>query len=131
MNDFFKENGEKFIDLHRDRIHTDNTLIPRISINELFEAFRGARMCRVQFGQLVVHYNQNMHIDRELDEDIEKVLKKHGYSRDGSGVQLEGQNAGVRDISFRKEIDETKAISDNNSLYSLGDSCYLRLLLGP
>ena len=98
MNDFLKENGEKYIDLHRDRHHTDTAPIPRITVNELYEAFIGGEM-RIPYGQLVIHYNQNMHLDQELDKAIEEVLKKHGYSRDGSGMGADG----VRDISFRKE----------------------------
>lgn len=63
----------------------------------------GDTSMRVATNRLFVYYNQNRHIDEELDRALEKTLKKFGYHRDGSGIALE---SGVRDISFRKETSD-------------------------
>ena len=57
---------------------------------------------KVSEDQLIVYYKQD--IDRKLDDAIELVLEKFGYCREGSGMQMAGEDAGVRDLSFIKRV---------------------------
>jgi len=54
----------------------------------------------------VEHYDDSIEVyypgadvDTRLDRRIERLLKKHGYARIGSGVDLED---GMRDLRFEK-----------------------------
>lgn len=55
---------------------------------------------KLEMGDLRIYYRDQSKINSELDNALEEVLKKFGYTRWASGCETA---TGIRDLAFDKE----------------------------